>query len=253
MNIFSRRRLDQVRRAVARKALPRPLVERRSVGMLSVCFDDFPKTAWTEGGRVLRDHAVHATYYASGGLAGTVFDGQRIYDAEDLEAIHAEGHELGCHTYEHRSCLRRSVSDLKRSLDENERCLHERVGGLRLVSFAYPYGEATVGAKRLVVGRFSSSRGIDVGLNLGRVDLGQLKAVGLEATNRPISEVEPYVEQAAEQGAWLIVYTHDVQSLPSPCGCRPEDLDRLLSTARKAGLEILPVKAALAATVISHP
>jgi peptidoglycan/xylan/chitin deacetylase (PgdA/CDA1 family) len=202
---------------------------------------------------VLRDHAVHATYYASGGLAGTVFDEQPIFEAGDLEAIHAEGHELGCHTFDHRSCLRRSVSDLKRSLDANERYLHERVGGLRLVSFAYPYGEATVGAKRLVVGRFSSSRGIDeVGLNLGRVDLGQLKAVGLEAANRPISEVEPYVEQAAEQGAWLIVYTHDVQSSPSPCGCRPEDLDRLLSTARSAGLEILPVSTALSAAVFAH-
>ena len=251
--MFSRRRLDQVRRAVARKTLPRPLVERRSVGMLSVCFDDFPRTAWTEGGRVLRDHGVHATYYVSGGLAGTVFDGQRMYEAGDLEAIHAEGHELGCHTYDHRSCLRRSVSDLKRSLDDNERYLRERVGDLRLVSFAYPYGEATVGAKRLLVERFSSSRGIDVGLNLRHVDLGQLKAVGLEAAKRLISDVEPYVVQAAEQGAWLIVYTHDVQNLPSEYGCRPEELDRILSTARRVGLEILPVNAAITAAAIAHP
>lgn len=222
--------------------------------MLSVCFDDFPRTAWTEGGRVLRDHAVHATYYVSGGLAGTVFDGQCMYEAGDLEAIHAEGHELGCHTFDHRSCLRRSVSDLLRSLDDNERYVRERVGDVRLVSFSYPYGEATFGAKRLAVGRFSSSRGIDeVGLNRGRLDLGQLKAVGLEASNRPISKVEPFVAQAAEQGAWLVVYTHDVQSSPSDCGCRPEELDRLLSTARTAGLDILPVKAALAARAFAHP
>jgi peptidoglycan/xylan/chitin deacetylase (PgdA/CDA1 family) len=221
--------------------------------MLSVCFDDFPRTAWTEGGRVLRDHAVRGTYYVSGGLAGTVFGGQRMYDAADLETIHAEGHELACHTFDHRSCLRRREIELSRSLDDNERFVRERVGDVRLVSFAYPYGDVTVSAKCLAVGRFSSSRGVDAGLNRGRLDLGQLKAVGLEASKRRIAEVEPFVGLAAEQGAWLVVYTHDVQSSPSDYGCRPEELDRLLSTARTAGLVILPVKAALAARAFAHP
>jgi peptidoglycan/xylan/chitin deacetylase (PgdA/CDA1 family) len=221
--------------------------------MLSICFDDFPRTAWTEGGRVLRDHAVRATYYFSGGLAGTVFDGQRMYEASDLEAIYAEGHELACHTFDHRSCLRRNQKDLMRTLEDNARFVREQVGDVRLVSFAYPYGDATVGAKRLAVGRFSSSRGVDAGLNRGRLDLGQLKAVGLEASKRGITSVEQFVTQAAQQGAWLLVYTHDVQSSPSGFGCRPEELDRLLSSARNAGLEILPVKAALAARVFTQP
>ncbi|HEY2836509.1 MAG TPA: polysaccharide deacetylase family protein, partial [Rhizomicrobium sp.] len=32
----------------------------------SITFDDFPKSAWSEGGPVLARHGVRATYYTSG-------------------------------------------------------------------------------------------------------------------------------------------------------------------------------------------
>jgi len=240
--------LDLARRAWARTLRPRVLHERRSVGALSICFDDFAKTAWTEGGRVLRDHDVRATYYMCGALAGSMFDGQRMFDASDLEPIHAEGHEIGCHTFDHRSCLRSSPAEFERATLDNQSFLDRHLGDVRLVSFAYPYGDTTSSAKRFAVRRFASARGIHEGLNARRLDLGQLDAVGFES--RKLSRfdlVERYVTRAAERRAWLVVYTHDVQDRPSSYGCRPTDLDRLFRSAKAAGLEILPVKAALAA------
>ncbi|HAL06579.1 MAG TPA: hypothetical protein DCP26_04360 [Brevundimonas sp.] len=47
--------------------------------------------------------------------------------------------------------------------------------------------------------------------------------------------------RAAKAPGWLIAYGHDVESAPTPYGCTPEDLDRLIRLAKAAGLEILPV------------
>jgi peptidoglycan/xylan/chitin deacetylase (PgdA/CDA1 family) len=239
--------VDVLRRNWARLSRPRVLHDRRAVGMMSISFDDFPKTAWTEGGRVLRDHGLLATYYVSGGLCSTVFDGEQMYDATDLEPIHAEGHEIGCHTFDHRSCLRMSSAEFERTMRDNQAFVNKHLGDVRFASFAFPYGHTSASAKRIAVRRFSSARGVDQSVNVGRIDLGQLKAVGLETGKRRLEDVERYIARAAAERAWLIVYTHDVQDRPSTYGCRPEQLDRLLRTAKAAGLEILPVKAALAA------
>jgi hypothetical protein len=101
------------------------------------------------------------------------------------------------------------------------------------------------------VGRFASARGVLPGLNKGRLDLGQLKAVGLEVFRmRPVGVqryLQRYVTAAAACRAWLVVYTHDVQDTPSEFGCRPADLERLIGMAKSAGLDVLPVRAALSA------
>ena len=43
---------------------------------------------------------------------------------------------------------------------------------------------------------------------------------------------------------WLIAYGHDVSDAPTPYGCRPEDIDRLIRLAKAADLDIQPVAAA---------
>jgi hypothetical protein len=47
--------------------------------------------------------------------------------------------------------------------------------------------------------------------------------------------------------AWLILYTHDVRETPSPWGCTPDALDRLIDHARTAGCDIRAVGEVLAA------
>jgi peptidoglycan/xylan/chitin deacetylase (PgdA/CDA1 family) len=247
---------DKFRRAVARGYRPRVVEQKSAVGMLSVCFDDFPRTAWTEGGRVLRDHGVRGTFYVSGRLCESTWNGQAMFEADDLRAIHEEGHELACHTFAHVSCLRVSRSELESSVCDNQRFvafIRKHLGGVKLRSFAYPYGDASAATKRFLVDRFASVRGVDAGINAGTLDVGQLKAVGLEAGKRSFEEVEAWVTLAAARRAWVVVYTHDVQPSPSPWGCRPDDLDRLLRLAKAAGLRILPVDSALQAVTNGGP
>jgi peptidoglycan/xylan/chitin deacetylase (PgdA/CDA1 family) len=244
---------DKIRRAIARAYRPRVVHQRNAVGTLSVCFDDFPRSAWTEGGRIMRDHGVRGTFYVCGRLCGTTWDGQTMFKADDLSAIHDEGHELACQTFQHISCLRAGRSELESSVCTNQAFVRDHVGDVKLRSFAYPYGDASVTSKRFLVRRFDCVRGVDAGVNAGTLDVGQLKAVGLEVGKRPFEDVEEWVLRAAARRAWIVVYTHDVQPSPSHYGCRPEDLDRLLRVAKAAGLRILPVDSALQAVTSEGP
>ena len=63
-------------------------------GALSITFDDFPGSAWTEAGPVLAQHKVHATYFPSGGLCSTNYLGVDQFTPRDLEEVAEAGHEI---------------------------------------------------------------------------------------------------------------------------------------------------------------
>jgi peptidoglycan/xylan/chitin deacetylase (PgdA/CDA1 family) len=218
-------------------------------GVLSITFDDFPRTAWTEGGAVLAAHGVQATYFACGGLCGRSFDDQPIFDVAELLAVHAAGHEIGCHTHEHLSAHRHAPSDYAASCDRNRRFLEERIPGLRLRSFAYPYGHAPLRHRWRLTRRFAACRGVATrrgGKLIGPVvDPSLVPAVGLTRDGRKHDDIGAYVADAAARRAWLVLFTHDVRDQPSAHGCTPGELDRAIRLAREAGLDILPFGAVL--------
>lgn len=220
-------------------------------GVFSLSFDDFPATAWTEAGPILAAHGVKATYYVCGGLCGRVNMDRDQYRVEHLQALHAAGHEVGCHTFGHTSALRMDGEALRLSLDANAAWVAERLGGYRMTTFAWPFGDATVGAKRMVRGRFELARGVRDGVNAGREDRALIKSTGLESRRLPGYDLEALMAEAAARRGWLTAYGHDVSDRPTDYGCTPEDLDRVLRLAKAAGLDIVPVGEAWA--VVAHP
>jgi hypothetical protein len=130
--------------------------------------------------------------------------------------------------------------------DRNEAFLREHLGDMPPASFAYPFGEVTPRTKRLFARRFPVSRGIYPGVNAGVIDLAQLKAVPLEKRSWRAADVERYVAEAAARKGWIVFFSHDVADDPSAYGATPEMLEHALETVTRAGIEILPVKHALA-------
>jgi hypothetical protein len=82
------------------------------------------------------------------------------------------------------------------------------------------------------------------GINTGRTDSNLLQAIGLESRRLPGYDLEALVGETAASKGWLIAYGHDVSDAPTPYGCRPEDIDRLIRLAKAADLDIQPVAAA---------
>jgi peptidoglycan/xylan/chitin deacetylase (PgdA/CDA1 family) len=246
---------------LARQVSLRIPLARRSLelhrGVLSITFDDVPKTAWTEGGAVLAAHGVKATYFACGGLCGRTFDGQPICDVPELEAVYAAGHEIGCHTHEHLSAHRSSPADYAASCERNRRFLEDRLPGLRLRSFAYPYGHAPLRHRWRVARRFAACRGVATRrgrkLNGPMVDPSLLPAVGLTQDGLRHDDIAAHVAEAAARRAWLVLFTHDVRDQPSAHGCTPGELDSAIRLAREAGLDILPFGEVLSAGARPSP
>jgi len=212
----------------------------------SITFDDFPASAWRQGGAILERHAARATYYAAGRFCGQSEDGIAYYTPEDLTAIRGAGHEIGCHTFSHQYGTGVSSKALDEDVARNQAFVGGLLGDYPLSSFAYPYGDVSPRTKLLFSSRFATSRGIRRGVNAGLIDLAQLKAIGLEHQAWNAAAIEAAVAQAVRRNGWIIFFTHDVSDDPSPFGATPEMLDHALSAVRKAGIDILPVKHALA-------
>lgn len=233
--------IDQMRRRAARYLAVEAVEIAPEKGVFSLSFDDFPASAWTEAGPVMKAHGVTATYYVCGGLCDGVNMGRDQYRLEHLQALHAAGHEVGCHTFGHTSALRMDAEALRLSLDANAAWVARRLDGHRMATFAWPFGDATVSAKRVVRGRFAMARGVRGGINAGREDRALIKSIGLESRRLPGYDLEGLMAETAARRGWLNAYGHDVSDRPTDYGCTPDDLDRVLRLAKAAGLQIMPV------------
>jgi peptidoglycan/xylan/chitin deacetylase (PgdA/CDA1 family) len=172
--------------------------------------------------------------------------GIEYYTPEDLAQIQGAGHEIGCHTFSHHYGTGVRSKLLAADTDRNQAFVSGLLGDYPLSSFAYPYGDVSPRTKRLFSRRFPTSRGIRWGVNAGLIDLAQLKAIGLEHKAWNPAAIERAVAGAARRKGWIIFFTHDVSEAPSPFGATPEMLDHALACVRAAGIDILPVKHALA-------
>lgn len=214
----------------------------------SLSFDDFPRTAWTVGGPILARHGVLATYYTVGSFCGQTVDGVEQYQLDDLRAVAAAGHEIASHTFCHRAVYDSDDAALMRDEAANDAFFRQALGDYRATSFAYPFGEASVRTKSLFGELYPTSRGIVDGVNAGWMDLAQLKACGIEKKHWSRARIEDQVAEAVERQAWLIFFTHDISADPTPYGATPQMLEHAIETLKAKGVEILTVKAALAAT-----
>lgn len=237
--------VDKMRRRAGRWLDQRPMRVAPRRGVFSLSFDDIPQTAWTEAGPILAEHGVKATYYVCGGLESGLNLGLPQFTTAQLQALFEAGHEVGCHTFSHLSALRASPAAYAADLDRNACWVAERLDGLRMTTFAWPYGDVSVQAKGVAAERFALARGVRDGVNAGRADRAAARAIGLERRRLPGYDLPAMMAETAARRGWLIAYGHDVMDRPTPYGCSPEDLDRVLRLARDADLDILPVGRAL--------
>ncbi|MGA2656149.1 MAG: polysaccharide deacetylase family protein [Verrucomicrobiota bacterium] len=213
--------------------------------IISFCFDDFPRSALTEGGAVLGHFGVKATYYVSLGL----MDVERssvgpMFRLDDLRAVMAAGHELGCHTFDHADAWTCSVAQFMDSISRNGACLARLGCGSRFRSFSYPKGQATPGTKTAIESRFECCRGIYPGINASGADVNLLKACSIYGHGASLERLHKLIRANCAVGGWLVFYTHDVSTQPSRFGCTTDFLSRVIDASLGAGATILPVSSA---------
>lgn len=214
-------------------------------GVVSFTFDDFPRSAWVNGGPILEKFGLRGTYYAAMGFAGGENHLGPMFAVDDLRAAHARGHEIACHTYSHRDCMRATPAAIVAEVERNGAALRETLGGAVPVNFAYPFGGISQTAKSAAHTWFDSCRGTGRGLNCGTVDLADLLSTSIYNRDFDRDRLCQLIDDAQAVGGWLIFFTHDVAESPSNFGCTPAQLNAIVAYAAE-NAAVLPVRDVLA-------
>lgn len=229
----------------AHNHVARPAVLRPSRPTVSFTFDGFPRSAARAGAGLLRNIGAAGTFYASAAYAGSKGPGGPMFEAADVAALQAAGHEIGCATYAGLSGARASPDAMLADMVRNADVLAEMGLDRRLISFAYPRGETTGALKDRLPSRFTSGRGAQPGLASGKADLAQLRANALFGPGA-LKRCLAVLEEARRRQGWAIFFAHDVSARPGPWGAPTGLMERLCGSAFTGGMRIAPVGEALA-------
>ncbi|WP_027173372.1 polysaccharide deacetylase family protein [Methylobacterium sp. 10] len=214
--------------------------------MVSITFDDVPDTACSTGAALLDAHGAKGTFYVSRTLLGTATEHWRVAGVEALADIHRRGHEIGCHTHDHSLVPTLDAGDFAADIGRNRDAFAALVPGLTLENFAFPYGYASLAAKRVLSRTYGSGRSIVPGLNTGRIDRYFLRANPLFDRCLDAGLLARLMDEAVARNGWVVFFGHDVAEGASPYGCSPGLLEATLSAAGRRGIPVVSIAEGMA-------
>ena len=230
---------------IGRKIIPH--LAKRTVSfqldrpIVSISFDDFPKSVMENALPLLDKYNWKATFYVAAGLERTTNHLGQHYDRHDLQLLEQQGHEIGCHTYHHLNIREISETRVRDELNSNAKSLKALGVKSPLETFAYPFGETSVARKIQLSKRFASMRGIMRGVHYNKVDLNQIKSVPIY-TGADMAQTMGFIKDLKRQAGWLTLFTHDIRKAPSEWGCTPEDFAKTLAAIQQSGALVLPIQ-----------
>jgi peptidoglycan/xylan/chitin deacetylase (PgdA/CDA1 family) len=212
--------------------------------IVSFTFDDVPDSALGVGAAILEAHGVRGTFYIAGGLAGRVEPDRTLIDAAGCKELAARGHEIGCHTYGHQNLRHVDRSFLTTDLGRNQRYLDAVDPRPDRRNFAYPYNGGSVSKRAMLADTFRTCRAGGNAINRGPTDPTFLRAVEIRQPENACG-LTNWIDTLVANPGWLIFLTHDISPTPTPHGCAPVILERLIGHTVKKGCRVLTVNAAL--------
>jgi len=216
-------------RTVADLFCRRMVTIKSSTPFVSFSFDDAPRTAFRNGGNILKAYGITATFFVSLGLLGSTSSSGNVALPEDLSRAVEEGHELGCHTFDHKNPWETTADDFEQSVLKNRKALSRILPDYVFTTFAYPLCNPRPTTKRRIGKLFNCCRGGGQTFNVGKADLNLLKAYFLDVRNgENIDLVKRLIDWNSEVQGWLIFATHDVDDNPSRYGCTMEFFEEVV-------------------------
>jgi len=162
-----------------------------------------------------------------------------------VKTLLSEGHELGCHTFEHNNSSTTRPEIYAASLIKNREALSALIPGARFRTFSYPFCLPAPRIKKGAGEFFECCRSGGQTFITGTADLNHLAAFFLEQSRERPQAVRDVIDQNRRAGGWLILATHDISDKPSRFGCTPEFFREVVQYATRSGAQTLPVAEAL--------
>jgi peptidoglycan/xylan/chitin deacetylase (PgdA/CDA1 family) len=231
--------------SIARRWPFRTVPIRLDRPILSLSFDDFPLSAYENGGQILEQHGARGTFYTCTGQLGTRVDMWDVAPPDAVVDLQVRGHEIGLHTHSHRQVNTMAPPVFAADLAANRAALRRLLPGTTNETFAYPYGISGIRQKRMLGSLARASRSVQPALNTGRLDLDFIKAFELIDCRFDRSGIAALLDEACRAKAWIVFLTHDVAERPTQFGCSPALLEATLAEAARRDMAILPIAGAL--------
>ena len=234
--------VSKVERLLAKSLVTAPAELTGDAPAVSFSFDDFPKTAYTNAGKILEDNEARGTYFLSTDLIDTHYEGQAQCDTKDLQNVIDNGHEIGGHTQSHKHLQTLNKAEMEYEIVVNRDFIRNTLD-TEVSSFAFPFGGTSPQAKKAVLPHYRIARSINPGLNSGRIDRMHIKAYSLYGENFCLRRIEQLVEETLRQNAWLVFYTHDVQNKHSAYGCSVNQFEAVVNAVKTRQIDIRTMSA----------
>ncbi|MCB0656583.1 MAG: polysaccharide deacetylase family protein [Saprospiraceae bacterium] len=215
--------------------------------IVSITFDDSFGCTFENAGKVLADRGMFGTFYVSFSFLKNQNE-QPSFQIEHLEKVIRQGHEIGCHTYDHIDLSKTRFKNAIQDILNNQKHLDRYFPQMKFRNFSYPFGAETYMVKKFIGNRFLTARGNRPGMNVGTCDMANLKSIKLYENKYTLDDIREKLDQAIEKKAWLIFHTHDVQENYSQYGCSPGYLDKVLYACQERRIPVRSIHQALAAT-----
>lgn len=249
-----KRLVSACKRTVLEHVADRRADIRLSPAVISLCFDDVPRSAVTNGLPILAQEGVHATFYIALAYQDDpppYPDGEGPFtafaNAEEVRVLHRAGHHIGCHTYTHFDIAGGSPEALVRDCNASRIELSKLTDGAPIEHFAYPRGKVTRAAKVALGRDYRTLRGVYSGINSGSVDLTMLRANRIYSDTLDLAALADLIRENEERAGWLILYTHGVQDNPDAWSTSPGDLLKVVRMCKASKSRVLTVREAYAA------
>lgn len=210
--------------------------------IISFTFDDFPRTAILNGGKILNENSIKGSFYVSLKLVGSDSPSGKIATYKDIEKLFSEGHELGCHTYNHFDALYTKPDIFLKSINRNAEELNSRFPNKTFKTFAYPKTGPTLAIKKIVGRHFFCCRGGANMINRKSTDLNLLNSYFLDwRIGGAFAPVKKMIDYNNSCNGWLIFSTHDISTNPSRYGCKIELFDQIVQYAANSNAIIASI------------
>ena len=230
-----RRMVPFVARRVLKPKLARPIV--------SFSFDDCPKSVIENAIKPLAQENWRSTVYIAMGLCGTTNHLGLHMNAEDVKALHEDGHEVADHTFSHIDAMQHTLKDFLADIEKNQAAFNA-INLPASQTFAYPYGQVTKDLKSTLARMFKGARGISSRESIEDIDLNQIRANRLYAGSE-YEKVMSQIENIKNKPGWLPIFTHDVRENPSQYGCTPSQMLNVIKAVKSSGAQVLTMADAI--------
>ncbi len=215
---------------------------------VSICFDDGWRNQYKYALPLLQEYNRVATFY----IISERINNERFPDymgLSELQKLEHFGHEIGSHTRDHPHLFEVPPHEVLSAIEAGRDELREF--GFEPKTFAYPYGQCNAHiTEQVSKAGFLAARTIVRKVNVEVTDPLLLGAFGIREDHKA-EDVISWIKQGQEQGGWVILYTHQVDT-PQVLkeqkwiyGTTPTVLQDILGFLKKERIEVETVESGM--------